>query len=88
MLHRTHLDSKLGVPHVRLRGLVLGGQLVFVLEVSVLDVLSEPVLGEGDVLQRDRGGHPGQSFEEHVVLSLQTTEFFYVIYTQSSALKL
>merc|ERR1719228_2600464 len=44
--------------------------LVPVLEISVLDVLGQPVHGPVHVLSGDRVGHPGEGLEENVVLQL------------------
>ena len=49
---------------------MMGGKFVFVLEVSVFDVLSQPVLGKFEVFLGDGDGHPGQGLEEGVVLLL------------------
>ena len=49
---------------------MMGGKFVFVLEVSVFDVLSQPVLGKVQVFLGDGDGHPGQGLEEGVMLLL------------------
>ena len=38
-VHLAVIDGKLGVPHVGLGDIVVGGQLVLVLEICILDVL-------------------------------------------------
>ena len=49
---------------------MMGGKLIFVLEVGVLDVLCQPVLGKVEVVLGDGDGDPGQGLEEGVVLLL------------------
>ena len=67
---QTYIDSKLRVPDIRLRDVMVSGQFVLVLEVSVLDMLGQPVLGKVHVLGGDRVGHPGQGLEENIMLLL------------------
>ena len=49
---------------------MLGGQFVPVLEISVLDMLGQPVLGKSNILLGYRVGHPCQCLEEDVMLLL------------------
>ena len=67
---QTYIDGKLRVPDIWLRDVMVGGQFVFVFEVSVLDVLCEPILGEVEVVLGDGEGDPGKGLEEGVVLLL------------------
>ena len=67
---QTYIDGKLRVPDIRLRDVMVSGQFVLVLEVSVLDVLGKPVLGPVQIFLGHRVGHPRQSLEEDVVFFL------------------
>ena len=49
---------------------MLGGKLVLVLEIRVLDVLGQPVLSKSHIFLRNRVGDPCQGLEEDIVLLL------------------
>merc|ERR1712126_658307 len=71
LIIQTFVENfKFIVPNIRFRCFVSSCKLVSVFEVSVLDVLSKPVLGKVHVLLGYRVGNPGQSFEEDVMLFL------------------
>merc|ERR1712126_785007 len=71
LIIQTFVENfKFIVPNIRFRCFVSSCKLVSVFEVSVLDVLSKPVLSKVHVLLGYRVGNPGQGFKEDVMLFL------------------